>query len=241
MVEVEMRREDVAHVGRIEAERADPRDRGLRRIQLWADGVGERHPELAWVARVGEAEAGVDEDELVGALDQQAVADQSRARQQATFACDHARAAGTHGAAIEVMDRAWGGIHVVASVRSIGGGGLAGGSGGASRGRASRAVTSGRWRASSLRCLYVAAAAVELCASRWTLRWNRRTTATALAASGAAGRLPRRTLARSLGPFGSCAARRACAPGGRRAAGRSGSAANVAPRCSAATATVENE
>ena len=95
VVEVEMRRDDVAHVARLEAELADLGDGRLGGVGARARDRGERNAELARVAGVVEAEAGVDQHEPLGALDEQAVADEPCAREQAALAGDQARPAGT--------------------------------------------------------------------------------------------------------------------------------------------------
>ena len=98
--------DDVAYVVRIEAELADLRDGGLGDVEAGTHDRRERAPELTRVADVVQAEAGVDEHEAVGALDQQAVADQVGLGEQPALAGEHARAARAHGAAAEVVDRA---------------------------------------------------------------------------------------------------------------------------------------
>jgi hypothetical protein len=78
VVEVEVRGNDLAHVLWLEAERADLRDSrlGLARLQGERDVVDP--PELARVAHVVEPEAGIDQDEPIGTLDEQTVTDQPR-------------------------------------------------------------------------------------------------------------------------------------------------------------------
>jgi hypothetical protein len=112
VVEVEVRRDDVSHIARLEAELPDLRDRRLGRVGAGTHHGREGNPELPRVLRVGEAEAGVHEHEPLGALDQQAMTDQACAREQTPLAGEHARAARTHGAAVDVMDHAWRGVHV---------------------------------------------------------------------------------------------------------------------------------
>ncbi len=112
VVEVEVGRDDVAHIVRVETERGELRDRRLGAVGLRAHERREDAPELARVRRVRAPEARVDQDEAVGALDQQAVADELRARQQPSLAGEHARPAGTHRPAVEVVDRTRRGVHV---------------------------------------------------------------------------------------------------------------------------------
>jgi hypothetical protein len=86
VVEVEVRGNDVAHITGLEAERLDLRERGLGRIETGADECSDGSAKLARPIYVVNAEAGVDEDQPLGALDQQAVADKPCAGQQATLA-----------------------------------------------------------------------------------------------------------------------------------------------------------
>ncbi len=95
-----------------------------------------------------------------------------------------------------------------------------------------------RWRLHGARCLCSADAAAEGSGSRSPRRSYPRTTAIARAANGVVGRLPRRTLGLSRNRFASSGARRVCEHGGRRAAGRSGSAGSAARRSSAGTRTI---
>src|SRR5262249_52617775 len=107
----EVGRDDVAHIVRLEAEIADLGDRRLGRIGAGADEGGERQPELARVTRVGQAEAGVDQHESLGALDEQAVADDSRAGQESAMTGDQAGPARARRPAVEVVDPAGRGVH----------------------------------------------------------------------------------------------------------------------------------
>ena len=96
---------------RLEAERANLLDRRLRLARLRAEQRVEDQPELARVAHVVEPEAGVDQHQPFGALDEQAVADQLARAEQAAFAVDQPLAVRAHRAAAEVVERARGGVH----------------------------------------------------------------------------------------------------------------------------------
>ncbi len=105
VVDVEMRSDDLADVARIEAERAHLLDRRLGLARLRSEERVEDQPELARVAHVVEPEARIDQDEPVGALDEQAVADDLRLAEHASLAADQPSAVRAHRAAAEVVDR----------------------------------------------------------------------------------------------------------------------------------------
>ncbi len=73
VVEVEVRDHDVAHVGRLVAERLHLRDRRLGEVQPRADRLHERAAETLRVGDVAGADPGVDEGQPVRPLHQQAV------------------------------------------------------------------------------------------------------------------------------------------------------------------------
>ncbi len=103
VVGVEVGGDDLAHVGGVEAEALTCSSAvssivGLR-VHQREDG-----PELFRVARVLGAEAGVDQDQPVVGLDQQAVADAPARLEQAALAVDQPRPAGAERAAVEVVD-----------------------------------------------------------------------------------------------------------------------------------------
>jgi hypothetical protein len=85
------------------AERLDLFDRRVRLARLRAKQRVEDHSELTRVAHVVEAEARVDQDQPVAALDEQAVADDPRVAQRAALAADQPPAVRAHRAAGEVM------------------------------------------------------------------------------------------------------------------------------------------
>ena len=64
----------------------------------------EERPELARIARVLGAEAGIEQDQAVVRLDQQAVADDPARLEEAAFAVNQPRAMGAQRPAVEVMD-----------------------------------------------------------------------------------------------------------------------------------------
>ena len=86
------------------AERPDLFDRRVGLARLRAEQRVEDRAELARVAHVVEAEAGVDQDEPVAALDEQAVADDPRLAERAALAGDQPPAVRAHRAAGEVVD-----------------------------------------------------------------------------------------------------------------------------------------
>ena len=104
VVEVEMGDGDVADVGGVEAQRLDPRERGLLDPGLRPQREVERHAEaLVRMLRVLGAEARFHEDELLAGLDQQAVAHHC-GRAQAALAGDPALAEGAERAGADVVD-----------------------------------------------------------------------------------------------------------------------------------------
>ena len=111
MVEVEVGGDHMAHVVRIKAALTDLGDRGLTGAGARTDERVEERAELARIARIVEAEACVDQDQTVRALDQQAVADEPRLGQESAAAGQLTRTTRAHRAAVEVMDGARRGVH----------------------------------------------------------------------------------------------------------------------------------
>ena len=104
VVEIEMRHDDVPHVARREAESLDLPDRGQPRVE--ADVVEhdeERADAPIGVAHVLQAEAGIDEDEPLVGLEEQAVTGELRGR-AAADAVEYGAAERLHQSAIEVVD-----------------------------------------------------------------------------------------------------------------------------------------
>ncbi len=95
----------LAHVAGGEAERLDLLQRRLPELGP-RPHQREDGPELARVAGVLGAEAGVEQDEPVVGLDQQAVADDPALLEQAALAVDQPRPVGAQRPAVEVVDRA---------------------------------------------------------------------------------------------------------------------------------------
>ena len=105
MVEVEVRQDQVAHVGRGEAEAADLRKRCLGLIERGAHAHQEQATEaLDRTGDIARAQPRVDEDEAVIGLDEQAVADEPGSPQQAGMPVHEPAAGGTHRPAVEVVD-----------------------------------------------------------------------------------------------------------------------------------------
>src|SRR4051812_42608497 len=104
VIEVEVRGEDVADIGRVMAECLDLPD---SRLALLADrrGHGPEWPaEAIRIGAVAETESGVDQDQLPSGLDQQAVGDDLRCLQQAALAGEQTGAPRAHRSAVEVLD-----------------------------------------------------------------------------------------------------------------------------------------
>ncbi len=104
MVQVQVGHHDMTHVGGLEAECLHLMQRRLLHAQCRPRQRAEAGAEMARVAHVGAAQAGVDQHQAVGALDQQAVAAHLRRFEQAAGAVDQLLAVRAHGAAVEVMD-----------------------------------------------------------------------------------------------------------------------------------------
>jgi len=105
MIEVEMRQQDVTHLSRIEAERADlVRGRHLQAEVRTQQGQEEPAQSAARAGDIARSEPGVDEDEPVVAFDEDAVAGQAPAAQYAVGATIHEPSAGGAGGdAVQVM------------------------------------------------------------------------------------------------------------------------------------------
>lgn len=106
VIEVEVRRDDVADVGGVEAPFADLGYGRLGGFNARANDGPERLAELARVARVVEAEAGVDEHQPFSSLDEEAVTDKPCAGQPAALTGEQTRPARAHRAAVQVVNRA---------------------------------------------------------------------------------------------------------------------------------------
>ena len=104
VIGVEVGGDDMTDVGGGEAERLDLLQRRRLRPRLGVHQP-EDGAELARVAGVLHAEAGVDQDQALAALDQQAVADHLGGREHAAFAPKQAPPVGAQRPAAEVMDR----------------------------------------------------------------------------------------------------------------------------------------
>ena len=96
VVEVEMGRHDMAHVGDAEAEGGDLSHRRLGDLKPGPRDGSEKPSEPARVGDVLDPEPAVDEDQAVLALDQQAVAAHRPADERGPH--------GTHRSAIEMME-----------------------------------------------------------------------------------------------------------------------------------------
>ena len=104
VVEVEMRRHDVAHIARAEAQIRDLPERRLGDVEPWPHHRVEEESEPPRLVDILDPEPGVDQDQSVVALDQEAVAAHGRGRQGATGAAEQLPAARTERPAIEVVD-----------------------------------------------------------------------------------------------------------------------------------------
>ena len=104
VIEVEMRGDDVADVGRVVAQRLDLANRGLTLLADRGDQRAEGLAEPLGVCVVAQAEAGVDQDQLAARLDQQAMGDDRRPLQQSAAARHQTRPPRAHRSAIEVLD-----------------------------------------------------------------------------------------------------------------------------------------
>ncbi len=78
VVQVEMGEHDVGDVGRVEAERPDLLRRRLGPVEDRPDGGQERSAQAAAVGEVAAAEAGVDQRQAAGPLEEEDVGDHRR-------------------------------------------------------------------------------------------------------------------------------------------------------------------
>ena len=92
VVEVEVRRHDVAHVARAVAQIHDLPECGLRDLESWPHRQVEQVSEPVRLVDVLDAKSGVDEDQSVIALDQQAVATHRGWRQRPARASEYSAA-----------------------------------------------------------------------------------------------------------------------------------------------------
>src|ERR1700730_4023668 len=104
VVEVEMSRHDVANSAWAEAHIRDLPERRLRDVEPWPHHRVEEESEPPRLVDILDPEPGVDQDQSVIALDQEAVAAHGRGRQGATGAAEQLPAARTERPAIEVVD-----------------------------------------------------------------------------------------------------------------------------------------
>jgi len=106
VVEVQVRQQNMAHVGSAKAKRLDLRQRRhvcVGRIDTHCST--EQRTEPARIPDVMYADAGIDQHQAVRvSFDQQAMRHQPGTRQEAAFTVDGAPTAGAHRAAIQVMD-----------------------------------------------------------------------------------------------------------------------------------------
>ena len=104
MVRIEMGRHDVANVAWTIAHVRHLPQRRLRDLEARARRRVEHEPESPRLGDVLDAEPGVDQDQPVIALDQEAMAGHGRGGQRSAGAAEHLPAAWTQRSAIEVMD-----------------------------------------------------------------------------------------------------------------------------------------
>jgi hypothetical protein len=104
VVEVEMGRHDVPNIARAEAHIRDLPERRLRDVEPWPHHRVEEESEPPRLVDILDPEPGVDQDQSVVALDQEAVAAHGRGRQRAAGAAEQLPAARTERPAIEVVD-----------------------------------------------------------------------------------------------------------------------------------------
>ena len=104
VVEVEMGRHDVAHIARAVAQIRDLPERRLGDVEPWPHHRVEQESEPPRLVDILDPEPGIDQDQSVVALDQEAVAAHGRGRQRAAGAAEQLPAARTERPAIEVMD-----------------------------------------------------------------------------------------------------------------------------------------
>ncbi len=104
VVDVEVGEDDVADVSRVEACGLDLGEGDLAGLKLRAGEGEERTGELSWVLQVPGPEAGIDEHEAIGGLDEQHVADDPSRLKPAAVAIDQAPAPRTHRPAVQMVD-----------------------------------------------------------------------------------------------------------------------------------------
>ena len=104
VVEIEMSRHDVANIAWAEAQIRDLPERRLGDVEPWPHRCVEQKSEPARLVDIVDPEPGVDQDQAVIALDQQAVTAHGRGRQWPPGASEQLPAARTERPAIEVMD-----------------------------------------------------------------------------------------------------------------------------------------
>ena len=104
VVEVQVGRHDVADVVDAEAEVGDLAERRLGHFEPRPGERGEQETEPIGIAHVLDPEPGVDEDEPVLALDQQAMAAHRRDRPGAAAAAEQPSAARAQRPAVEMVD-----------------------------------------------------------------------------------------------------------------------------------------
>ncbi len=104
VVEVEMSRHDVANIARAEAHIRDLPERRLGNVEPWPHDRVEQESESSRLVDILDPEPGIDQDQSVLALDQEAVAAHGRGRQRAAGAAEQLPAARTERPAIEVVD-----------------------------------------------------------------------------------------------------------------------------------------
>ena len=104
VVEVEMGWDDVAHIARAVPQIHDLPQRRLRDVEPWPHHRVEQKSEPPRLVDILNPEPGIDQDQSVIALDQEAVAAHGRGRQRPAGAAEQLPAARTERPAIEVVD-----------------------------------------------------------------------------------------------------------------------------------------
>jgi hypothetical protein len=104
VVEVEMGWHDVANLAWTVAEIRDLPERRLRDVEPWPHHRVEQESEPPRLVDILDAKPGIDQDQPIAPLDQQAVAAHGRRRQRPAGAAEQLPAARTERAAIEVVN-----------------------------------------------------------------------------------------------------------------------------------------
>ena len=104
VIQVQVRERDVTHIAGLEPEALHLVERGIFEPEPRLRGGSEEPPELGRVRDVTGAKSGLDEDQALVALDQQAMAAHAPAVEEPALSVDEASSDGAHRTAIEMVN-----------------------------------------------------------------------------------------------------------------------------------------